>query len=404
MRVLVLGDGIGLTTGFAQVIRYTVRQFHKRGWDITQVASLDMAPFCRSEPYVDEGVEPLFTHPGDPVGFTLLRRLSAKQYDAVFINTDPGTADTWLTALADQGFKDTPVVAYCPIEGAPAPASYARAFRKATEGVTYTGWSQRVLLDQFGLTVPFLYHGVDRHVFKPLPREERDNVREALGWDEKFVVTYVARNNGRKGHDKLLKALKFLVDSGHRDVLVYLHCKPYDDHLLQGWDLGAVAEWLNVSDYVQFADMRQSDRGEPTVSLSQKYAASDLYLSPSMVEGFGLPLIEAMAAGLPVVIPADKGNQEEVCGEAALARIEPIEWLTWFNGAQLCSIHPQHIAQVIGACKQHPETLKKASQASLARAAMFSWTSMAQALADTVERVAEKREAEKREAASAPTY
>jgi glycosyltransferase involved in cell wall biosynthesis len=66
---------------------------------------------------------------------------------------------------------------------------------------------------------------------------------------------------------------------------------------------------LGISDEVQFAGHVPDVR--------PYYAAADLFICPSLHEEFGLPMLEAMAAGVPV-IASDRGSLPEVAGDAAI--------------------------------------------------------------------------------------
>jgi glycosyltransferase involved in cell wall biosynthesis len=59
----------------------------------------------------------------------------------------------------------------------------------------------------------------------------------------------------------------------------------------------------------------------PDEDLSAFYTAADLFVYPSLYEGFGLPVVEAMACGAPV-ITSNTSSLPEVAGEAALL-VEP---------------------------------------------------------------------------------
>lgn len=404
LNVGIISDGIALTTGFANVARRIAAECAGRGWDVWQIASLDTAPGCDSRPYHAVGVRPYFPYPPDVVGYRLAPDvLGRERPDALIIHCDPGAASGWLRLLDGHGYGDVPTVLYAPIEGAPILPDYADAFRRATAAYTLTAWSARALAAEHEVDVGYVYHGVDRAVFHP---RNRDALRASLGWTGRFVVLYVARNAARKGIDRLLKA------AAHArrqipDLLVHVHAKPFDDHQLGGWDLNGLAHWCGVSDIVEFADVSNAAQGVGVLNLARLYAAADLYVSTSEVEGFGLPLAEALASGLPVLIPADGGNQEEVVGDALTGRIAVTDWGSNFNGAQMAHVDPEVVAAAIvqihhalnvslkdiidteqdtmQALRSHIET---AVRRGLARAEVFDWDHMARTLADAVERVA----------------
>ena len=57
--------------------------------------------------------------------------------------------------------------------------------------------------------------------------------------------------------------------------------------------------------------------------LADAYRASDVLLFPSLFEGFGIPVVEAMASGLPVII-SNRGSLPEVAGDAGIV-VEPLD-------------------------------------------------------------------------------
>lgn len=82
----------------------------------------------------------------------------------------------------------------------------------------------------------------------------------------------------------------------------------------KGWlydGVFAAVEQRGLSEHVRFLDYI------PDSELAALYAAADVLAMPSLYEGFGIPLLEAMASGTPVVC-SDAGSLPEVAGEAAL--------------------------------------------------------------------------------------
>jgi len=391
MRVFCVGDGRALDTGFGAVMRYATDAFVRRGWAVAQLALFDEAPYCDSRPYWEAGVQPYFPVQRGVAGPGLLAGvLNDFDPDVLVVIRDPGSAAAFLlNELAPTG-STVPVLLYAPLEGAPVLPEFGEAFRSATVAMTYTRWAAERLHAEHGVDVRAVPHGVDSSTFVPFANpEERAATRQLLGWDDKYVVMYVARNAKRKNHDRLVKAAALLHGAGMADLMLYLHTTPFAGYSLGGWRLDWLAHWAGLPPQaIQFSRQLTPERGEPAVSLAAKYAAADLYVHPASVEGFGLPLLEAMACGLPVVIPDDAGNIVEVCGGAELARVAVRDWETWFTGAQLANVHPSDLAGVIAQARQHPDWAAQQGHAGRQRALCFPWEAMGEALADAVEQTA----------------
>jgi glycosyltransferase involved in cell wall biosynthesis len=91
--------------------------------------------------------------------------------------------------------------------------------------------------------------------------------------------------------------------------------------------------------------------------LHHVYQACDLYVTPAYVETFAHPLVEAMAAGLPVVA-SDLAVHREVCGDAAL-------YFPVFS--------PDLLAETIRRAAQSTEVSGKMSARGQERSNNFSW-------------------------------
>jgi glycosyltransferase involved in cell wall biosynthesis len=99
----------------------------------------------------------------------------------------------------------------------------------------------------------------------------------------------------------------------------------------------------------------------PDEDLGALYAHADWLLFPSLYEGFGLPALEAMANGCPV-IAADAGSLPEVCGDAAL----------YFDPRD-----PAALALLLAGPAQDATLRRQLRRASIARLAHYTWTANA---------------------------
>jgi glycosyltransferase involved in cell wall biosynthesis len=106
----------------------------------------------------------------------------------------------------------------------------------------------------------------------------------------------------------------------------------------------------------------------PDDELPALYAGARVLLMPSLYEGFGLPCLEAMASGTPVVA-ANRGALPEICGDAALV-VEPEE----FADAAVEAVGNERL-----------------TQAGLARAARFTWERTARETDQAIEAILTER-------------
>ena len=152
---------------------------------------------------------------------------------------------------------------------------------------------------QAGFASHYVPHGLDFEVWKPA--EDRAALREARGIDPgAFIVGVNAANNDaiRKAAPEMLLAFaKF--HSSHPDAILALHTGVHCDG---GQDLEAVAENLGITDAVMVVDQYRYTAGLITeADLCEWYNAVDVLLAATYAEGFGLPIVEAMACGTPVI-------------------------------------------------------------------------------------------------------
>jgi glycosyltransferase involved in cell wall biosynthesis len=185
-----------------------------------------------------------------------------------------------------------------------------------------------------------------------LPEHE---VRAALGLGRAPVLLCIAQKRPYKNLGAAIRALTAAPDA----VLVLPGAPtPHEG------DLRRLADDLAVADRVRFIDWVEED------TLEGLYRLAACVIVPSLFEGFGLPVLEAMARGVPVVC-ADAGSLPEVAGEAALI----------FDPGDTESIGAT-VARVL----RDDELRAGLVEAGLRRAEAFTWRRCAEATLESYER------------------
>jgi glycosyltransferase involved in cell wall biosynthesis len=150
-----------------------------------------------------------------------------------------------------------------------------------------------------------VHHGVDARFRPVVDRREIEDLRTRYGMTRE-VVLYTGIYKPRKNHAALCRAFRrFLENGGKADLVIAGPLGEGEQELRQlAHELG-IADQLILTGFV-------SDHDLPAL-----YSAARVYACPSLYEGFGFTVLEAMACGTPVVC-SRKTSLPEVAGDAAL--------------------------------------------------------------------------------------
>ena len=189
--------------------------------------------------------------------------------------------------------------------------------------------------DQIDVAVP----GVDPR-FKPLPPAEVADFRVRAGLPERFLL-FVGTLEPRKNLPVLLRA--------------YAHCRLRTGRRCRWCWPGAKAGCSTTSS----APSRKHDLGDSVIlpgyvsadDLPLWYNAAETLVYPSVFEGFGLPVVEALACGTPALV-SDVSSLPEAAGDGGL-RLPPDDVAAW-TGALRRAMHDAAWRADAGAARAAP--------------------------------------------------
>lgn len=207
-----------------------------------------------------------------------------------------------------------------------------------------------------------VYFGPARHFKKIKEEAALQKVKERYNLPEKYILTLTKRGgSGRKNLGQIFKAYARYHEQAKTPHKLVIGGK--DCHLFRG-EYG-VPEESYGQDILFPGWIEQED-------LPAIYSLADLYLYPSNLEAFPIPITEAMACGTPIVTSSVNGLQE-IAGDAALL-VDPGD--------------ADAIAEAI--CRVLSDTNLRAtlSTKGLVRSSLFTWGACAQKTLDILESLA----------------
>jgi glycosyltransferase involved in cell wall biosynthesis len=207
-----------------------------------------------------------------------------------------------------------------------------------------------------GVPALAIHHGFDRNLFfrdaEPLPPELNKKLERTR---DELRLLFVSHYNYYRNFETLIRALgalRKLIEPRHLSLFLTCRLEPgANPGSFRPEAAARLVQELGVGpNLVELGAV-------PYHLLHHVYRACDLYVTPAYVETFAHPLVEAMAAGLPVVA-SDLAVHREVCGDAAL----------YFP-----AFSPDLLAETVCRVAQSREASGKMSERGLQRSRDFSW-------------------------------
>lgn len=219
--------------------------------------------------------------------------------------------------------------------------------------ITISNFSKQDIIAQYGIDknkITVAYPGFNADVFKERKTKE-DN-----------YIIYIGTIQPRKNLKRLIEAVSRI------ENLKLLIVGKTEGEGRRGWKFEEILETpkrLGVEDRVKFLGF------VPTEELQNLLSGSLAFVLPSLWEGFGIPVVEAMACGTPVIV-SNVSSLPEVVGDAGLL---------------VDSYSVDQIEQAIRSVVSDKKLRQKYSKAVLSQAQKFSWQKMAKQVLKVFEKV-----------------
>lgn len=262
-----------------------------------------------------------------------------------WLGEDPG----WVITLYDvwvlrNVWKDLPVASWTPIDHDPVTPGVA-AWAKDHPTIAMSRFGQRALANA-GIDSVYIPHGIER-VYQPTESDVRKRLEVP---EDAFLVMMNAANTkaphlDRKGWQQNLRAFAIFARK-HPDAIIYLHTDPTRP---DGFPVASYLSYLGLDEkQTRITDLLAYRAGLiDNVEMARLYTASDVLLSASMGEGFGLAVPESMACGTPAIV-TDFSAQPEIVAETGWK----VGWQPFWDEMQRADMAFPDVLEIVDALEE----------------------------------------------------
>lgn len=262
--------------------------------------------------------------------------------------------------------------------------------------IVWTEFAETELHDSNVDGISIVPLGIDTNIFYPIHRSEIDRVEILAKYSEadnsfpsvtseSFIIGFVGLNQHRRRIDLILSSFAGWMRTG-KYADAYLYLKVGSNNLKSGINIRSLSRYYGIEDRViinEYTGLSDSD-------MRSVYNCFDLFLSCAQGGGWELPVLEAMACGVPVICAAD-GAVGSWAGEAALQ----VSCVSWLPHAPLNAqsqvlggiIDVQAAAQAIGKLYRFENMREELKVRGLELAKSLTWRNSAEKFIEVVKNV-----------------
>lgn len=347
LKIMWSSNGAWTNSGYGVETRDLLFRFVKDGWNVSHLAfwglqgypiTLTGGQFKEEWKDLEMKVYPNMDH---PMGSdALVAHGMEDKSNVIFTMQDIGLLDP--NHLSQLKYW----VPYVPIDKDPVPPIVLDRLKYAYKIVTFSQFGHDTL-EKAGFTSTLILEGTDPDFLKPMDQAE---CRKDLGLPEDiFIFGMVAANKEnppRKGFQEALEAFKVFVER-HPETRLMIHTQ---QRAPGGFPVEEYANYLKIADKIVYIHPYQAVFNSDSKKIAKEMNCFDALLHPSLTEGFGLTVVEAMSCGIPAIVNNTTSMPEMVVDGVTGAICQPREVPFFTNDGSL--VYPASVPSLVEAMEK----------------------------------------------------
>ncbi len=301
----------------------------------------------------------------------------------------------WLKETKDK-YHNKKFIGWFTIDGEPLSVHWKNIFDCCDLILSPTEYGRQVIKEKLFYTpVKVVPYGVDRKLYKP--RESKEQIiaeLAALGMKvnidpECFIAIFWGHNQSKKNLPALYDAWKSANMQDEKAILLYV---------IHGYK-AQKGKWILPGDWDWRAELDDPsvvvlERTYPDHIMSRLVQLADTMVFPSIGEGFGLPALEAMSCGIPV-ITTDYAGVTEFCHHDQNAMMVPGVMMAGEFNVRRIAVDPvilgDEIRRMHRIWSKRPDLYQQMSDCAQETAEFYSWDRSAKLITEAIDRVVDEQ-------------
>lgn len=308
--------------------------------------------------------------------------------------------DCWRFPILPEVRRNNPnlkICGYFTIDADPVSKSWFPIFDACDILLVPSTWGRNVIRERYsarpiyavpqGIEIDTFFHKVDKSVEKKaidINTEKMDSQgKQKLYFANKFTISFFGQNQTKKNIGGILDGFAEFAEGKETLLILGLHSNlvtdSFGNKIVSDYDISDMYSWRRIGSKLLLTDKILSEQ-----ELVRSYAVSDVLLSPSIGEGFGLFVLESMSLGVIPIISYYSAFTELPAKDSCFF-LQPTFFRTTWNSRRSI-VSPRDITKTLEMAyaiwKNNPGIWKNMQEANYQRVLEFSWDHCAMNIID----------------------